>query len=212
MFVLAFAFFASARFSWTQQGTSQSPAGVSHSFPNILRIPAKPTPSTPNIPPNKGSVEQGTYKNPSIGIEITPASDLHLEEPEMKGTPGTTPLLIVVKATEGGLLSGLFSPRSVMIFDADALAYYPEGRRSAPLYVDRVMRTNKALGYQTVNEVRQDEISGIPFVRIDFMKDEVHESVLVTTHEAFAFVFIFVGSDFEAINKTIAATKVKISS
>ena len=98
-----------------------------------------------------------------------------------------------------------------MIFDADALAYYPENQRNTRLYVDKVMRTNKALGYQTVNEVRQDEISGIPFVRIDFVKGDVHESVLVTTHEAYAFVSVFGGSDFERINETMAATKVKIT-
>jgi hypothetical protein len=210
-FVLVFTFFTSAPFSWSRQGTSQSPAPAPPSFPNVLKTPAKVSPSSPNVLPNKGSIEQGTYKNPSIGIELTPAADLHWEDPEMKGTPGTTPLLIVVKATEGGLLSGLFSPKSVMIFEADALAYYPENKRSTPLYVDRVIRTNKALGYQMVNEVTQDQISGTPFVRADFVKGDVHESVLVTSRNEYAFVFIFGGSDFEGINKIIASTKVKLT-
>jgi hypothetical protein len=182
---------------WSHQPTSQSAPRVS--------------PPSPDVIPNKGSIEQGTYKNPSIGVEFTPAENLHLEDPEMEGTPGAAKLLIRIKAIEGGLLSGILSPRSVTIFYADALAYYPENQRGTPLYVDKVIRANKAFGYQTVNEVTQDQINGITFVRVDFVKGDVHESVFVTTHNAYAFVFIFAGSDFGSINKIIASTKVRLT-
>jgi len=183
---------------------SRSQQGTSHSAGEA----AAPS---PNAPPSKGSIEQQTYKNPSIGLEFTPAENLHLEDPEIVGTPGTAKWLVKIKAIENGLFSGLLSPRDVMIFYADALANYPDNQRSTPLYVDKLMRTNKALGYRIVNDATEGPISGIPFVRIDFVKDDVHESAFVTTHNGYAFVFLFAGSDFAAINKMIASTKVKLT-
>jgi len=164
-----------------------------------------------NTLPTVGKVVEGTYKNPSIGIELTPAENLHLEDPEMKGTPGTTPLLIVISASESGLLKGLLSPRSVMIFDADALAYYPADQRTVDRYIKKVIRANEADGYKTINPGASAQFSGIPVERAEFLKGEVHEAVLITIHNGYAFVFIFAGADFESINKSIAATKVKLA-
>jgi len=77
--------------------------------------------------------------------------------------------------------------------------------------VHKVIRANEADGYQTVNPAMPAQISGISVVRVDFVKGKVHESVLVTIHNAYAFVFIFAGSDFGVINKSIASTKVKLA-
>lgn len=196
-FVFALTFFASTAFSWPQQATSPSPAEV--------------TPSSPNVLPNKGSIEQGVYKNPSIGIELKPPDNLHLEDPEMKGTPGTVPLLIVVAASGDGPPSELSSLRTLMVFDADALAYYPADQRNLGRYVDKVIRANEAEGYKTVTPATAGDIDEVSVARVDFVKGEVHESVLVTIHDAYAFVFIFAGSDFKVINKSITSTKVKLT-
>ena len=196
--VLAITLAAATPFSLLRQGAPQSRA--------------KTTASTQNVLPTKGLIEQGTYKNPSIGLEFTPAENLHLQESEMKGTPGTTPLLITVQAlADRGLISGLFSARSLTIFYADTLAYYPEEQRNAPRYLKKVIRANEADGFQHVDGETSDKISEIPFVRADFVKGEVHEAVLVMTHNAYAFVFIFAGSDVEVTNKLIASTKVKLT-
>lgn len=126
------------------------------------------------------------------------------------GTPGTTPLLVKVEAdADSGLISGLFSARSLTIFYADALAYYPEEQRNAPRYLRKVVRTNEADGYQHVDGKSSDEISGISFVRADFTKAEVYETVFVTTHNDYAFVFIFVGPDIGVVSKMVASTNVK---
>jgi hypothetical protein len=165
-----------------------------------------------NVPPTVGQVLDGTYKNPSLGIELAPPQQLHLGEPEMKGTPGQVPLLVLIKATEDGFFSGLFSPKSLLYFYADALAYYPADKRSVDDYVKRVIRANEKDGYKTVVAGVPYHFEGIPCERVDFVKDEVHESVLITTNDAYAFVFIFAGSDFEVVNKLIVATKVKLAS
>jgi len=196
--VLAFALVAATPVSWSRQGTPQSRA--------------KTTASTQNVLPTKGLIEQGTYKNPSIGLEFTPAENLHLQEPEMKGTPGTTPLVITVSAlADLGLFSGIFSPRSVTGFYADALAYYPEDQRNAGRYLKKAIRANEEDGFHQIEGATSDQISGIPFVRADFVKGQVHEAVLVAIHNGYAFVFIFAGSDVGAVNKLITSTKVKFT-
>jgi len=107
--------------------------------------------------------------------------------------------------------AGLLSPRTVMIFDADALAYYPADQRNVARYANKVIRANEADGYQTVHPARPAQISGISVARVDFVKGQVRESVLITIHNGYAFVFIFAGSDFEVIDKSIASTKVKLA-
>jgi hypothetical protein len=171
----------------------------------------KSTPSIQRVPPTKGQVESGIYKNDSIGLQFTPAESLHLQAPEITGTPGTTSLVVEVKAiAEWGLLS-LFSARNLTIFYAEALAYYPEEQRNPARYLKKVVRANEADGYQHVDGKSSDEISGVSFMRADFIhtKSRVYEVVLVTTHNDYAFVFIFAGSDVGAVNKMVASTKVK---
>jgi hypothetical protein len=183
-------------FSWSQQKTSQPRPKADSPSPSVL--------------PTKGWVERGTYKNPSIGLEFTPAPNLSVEDPEMKGTPGTTPLLITVQATDRGLLSGVFSRKNLTVFFADALAYYPEDQRNTARYVRKVIKSNEGDGYQTVNDGTAGEISGVPFTRTDFELNDLREAVLVTTHNGYAFVFIFAGSSLEVVNNQIASTSVKL--
>jgi hypothetical protein len=171
---------------------------------------AKATISTPSVPPTKGDVEHGTYKNPSIGLEFTPAEDLHFQEPQMKGTPGTTPLLITIQALADPGLSDLFWARSLTIFYADALSYYPEDQRTDARYLEKVVRANEGEGFQHIDGDASGHMSGITFVRADFVKKEVHETILLTTRNVYAFVFIFAGSDLGVTNKLIASTKVKL--
>lgn len=66
--------------------------------------------SSQNLQPNKGIVEQGTYKNPSIGLEFTPAENLDLQEPEVRGP------VVTVTALDRGWSAGLFSARSLTVF------------------------------------------------------------------------------------------------
>src|SRR5262245_29270754 len=82
-----------------------------------------PRVTTQSVPPaaTKGSVQDGSYKNPSIGLEFTPAKGLLLKEPAMDGTPGTTPFGMSVQAET----PPLSFPYGLTVFMADALAYYP---------------------------------------------------------------------------------------
>ena len=196
--ILAFSFAASAPFAWSQQETAPPRANATNSPQNPL--------------PTKGLVDNGTYKNTSIGLEFTPAENLKLQEPEMKGTPGTTPLLITVQAvSDGGLISSLFSTQGLTIFYADSLGYYPEEQRNVPRYLKKIIRTNEAEGWQHVDGKATEQMAGISFSRLDFVRSNIHEAVLVVAHRGYAFVFIFAGADLRAPNKLIAATNVKLT-
>jgi hypothetical protein len=168
--------------------------------------------SAQQVTPTKGLVEKGAYKNSSIGIEFRPAESLHFQDPEMMGTPGKVPLVITVAAlADRTLFSGVFSARDVTVFSADALAYYPEDQRNAPRYLKKVVRAQEVDGFKQLPGAASEKISDIEFVRADFVKGAVREAVLVVTHNGYACVFIFAGSDDDAVNKLIASTKVKLT-
>jgi hypothetical protein len=178
-------------FLWAQQGGKPQP-----------KTPA----STQNVLPTKGLIDHGTYKNPSIGLEFTPAQSLRLKEPVMNGTPGKTPLFITVQAEN--------DPGSVFsqtIFYAEALAFYPEEQRTTAKYFQRSTQVVVANGFSPVPGRSSAQISGIPFLCEDFAKGAVHETLLVMTHGAYAYVFIFVGPDGGVTNKLVESTKVKLT-
>jgi hypothetical protein len=59
-------------------------------------VPAKPSLPVPRL--DKGVVEGNTYKNASIGLELTADPKLKFSRPELTGKPGTIPLSVTVSA------------------------------------------------------------------------------------------------------------------
>jgi hypothetical protein len=176
--------------------------------PTVVVVPSKPsviTSKTAALQMEKGSVEGRTYKNASIGIELTAPDGLEFETPELKGTPGTLPLLVAVTALREG---GLLSPPKVLAFYAEALAYYPEGQRSTDAYMVKAARGNRKTGYEPVEQNLKTNFGGISFARTDF-RGSLYEAVLVKSCEDQAFVFIFASSGKETVDALIAATNVK---
>jgi hypothetical protein len=170
--------------------------------PEIVLRPSGPAPHW-----DEGKVEGRTYKNTSVGIELTPPPGLEFGSPELKGNPGSVQLLVTVTAVgEYKLLTA----RKVMAFYADALAYYPSTRRSTDAYMLRIVRSQQGDGYQPEGNTSQDRLGGVPFTRQDFKKGIVYESVFVRACDAQAFVFIFGGADQETVNSLSAATELKL--
>jgi hypothetical protein len=161
----------------------------------------KPSDSTKNA--QKGVVEDGVYKNPSIGLTFT-APNLHFNLPEMRGAPGTVPLMIMAPAI-GDPGTG------VVAFYADALAFYPEDQRNASSYLQKLVDDHAAQGYRRTDGKASEQLGGTSFARADFVKGFAYETVLVAIHNAYAFQFVIIGVDFEAIDKRIASMDVKIA-
>ncbi|HWW15693.1 MAG TPA: hypothetical protein VN310_13610 [Candidatus Dormibacteraeota bacterium] len=168
-------------------------------------VPSKPSGVVPRW--DKGVVEGRTYKNTSVGLELTPAPGLEFGPPELKGSPGTVPLLVTITAAGK---ERLFSAREVMACYSDALAYYPETGRTTDAYMLRVIRSNQKEGFDLVGVRSDDKLGGITFARQDFKKGIVYEAVLVRACDAQALVFIFGDSDRDAANKLISATELKL--
>jgi TonB family protein len=164
----------------------------------------KPTPpsSTSNTQsaPNKGVIEGTTYKNSSIGIQFTSAPGLRLEQMNAASN-----MIAVQAQNDPGPMYGL------TVFYADELAQYPEGQRTASRYLEKVVRANEADGFQLTEGAPSAEISGIQFVRADFVKGAVHETILVMTHTGYAFVFIFTGASANRTGQLIASTDLKLT-
>jgi TonB family protein len=161
-----------------------------------------PPPSTSNTqsPPNKGVIEGTTYKNSSIGVQFTPAPGLRLE----LMAPASN-MIAVQAQNDPGPMYGL------TIFYADELAQYPEDQRSASKYLQKLVRTNESGGFQLTEGELSADMSGIQFLRADFVKGAVHETILVMTHNGYAFVFIFSGASAERTGKLIASTDLKVT-
>jgi hypothetical protein len=170
--------------------------------PEIVLRPSGPAPRW-----ERGEVEGRTYRNTSVGIELTPPLELQFGVPELKGSPGTLPLLVTITAVGE---SKLLTARKVMAFYTDALAYYPSTRRSTDAYMLRIARSQQTDGYQPVKSTSSGKLGGFVFARQDFKKDVVYESVLVKACDAQALVFIFGGADQETVNKLSEATELKL--
>jgi len=155
----------------------------------------------------KGMVEGRTYKNASVGLELTPAPALEFGAPELKGKPGTVPLLVTITAAGEAKLA---SAREVMSFSSDAMAYYPENRRSTADYMRRVALGNGEEGFTTLGGTSESKLGEVTFARQDFQKGVVYESVLVKACKTEALVFIFGGPDLDAVNKLVAGTRLKL--
>src|SRR5438270_6414230 len=126
-----------------------------------------------------------------------------ISEFQLKGNPGTLPLLVTITAAGEWKL---FSAREVMAFYTDALAFHPETRRSTDAYLQRVVRGNQKEGFELVGTSSQNKLRGETFARQDFKKGLVYEAVLAKACDAQALVFIFAGSDRDRANKLIAGT------
>jgi hypothetical protein len=157
----------------------------------------------------KGVVEGNTYKNASVGLELTPDPKLRFGSPVLTGKPGTVPLSVMVSAW------GEFRPhwaREGTTFLATALAYYPDDQRSTDACMRRLVQENQKSGLEPVQGNREGELGGALFARADFFKEgPAYEAVFVKACNTLALVFVFTGSSRDSVNKLIAATDVKLN-
>jgi hypothetical protein len=154
------------------------------------------------LPLSSGTVDENTYKNDSLGLQITPPRGLKFSAPELKGKPGTVPLLVTVAAWGTAI--------GEAVFYADDLGYYPKDRRSTKAYVERVVHNQKKEGVDLVEGKAEEQLGGVKFSRVDFHSTLNYQAVLVKACDVYAFVFIFAASDLESTNRLIAQTVVKL--
>ena len=172
-------------------------------------VPAKPSLPVPRL--DKGVVEGNTYKNASVGLELTPDPRLKLGRPVLTGKPGTVPLSVTVSAS--GKVKQYTAPE-VTTFLATALAYYPDDQRSTEACMRRLTEANQKNGFEPVQGAGKGELGGVLFARTDFLKvfkeGSAYEAVFVKACDTQALVFLFTGAGLDAVDKLIAATDLKL--
>jgi hypothetical protein len=157
----------------------------------------------------KGIVEGKTYKNASIGLELTPDPKLRLGTPELNGKAGNAKSSIEVMAL-GKFISG--SAREATAFWAVGLTLYPVAKRSTDAVMQKVVEANQNNGLKPLQGSSEGELGGATFLRRDFVLQEHrgYEAVFVRACNKLALGFVFTGSDRDAVNKLIAATELKL--
>ncbi len=180
--------------------------GAMLAWPQDPRVPANP--SSPVTRLDKGIVVGNTYKNASLGLELTPDPKLKFKAPELAGKPGTLPLTLMAAAW------GKFKPYSARegtVFSAIALASYPENERSTHACMRRIVEANLKDGLKPTGDTKEGVLGGVSFARTDFFnKLPAFESVFVRACDAQVLVFMFSGADQDAVNSLIAATDLKL--
>jgi hypothetical protein len=163
----------------------------------------------PARPLEKGAIERGTYKNTSLGLELTPDAKLKFGTPELKGKPGDAHSSLMVMAL-GRFRSG--SAREATAFWAVPLASYPVGQRSTDAVMRKIVKANQKDGFSPAGGSFASELGGISFLRTDFFLREhpAYETVFVKACGAFALGVVLTGSDRDAVNKLIAGTVLKL--
>lgn len=148
--------------------------------------PEKPALSVPRF--DKGTVDGKTYKNASVGLELTPAPMLELGTPGLRGKPGTVPSSVTISA-----LGHLERTRvEGTTFLATALAYYLDDQRSTDACMRRLIQANQKNGFKLVQGSGEGELGGVLFARTDFSKEgPVYEAVFVKACDMQALAFVF---------------------
>jgi hypothetical protein len=169
-------------------------------------IPAEAPLAVPRL--NKGTVEGRTYKNASVGIELTPDSKLKFRTPELKGKPGTVQSSLMVVAL-GESKSG--SARESTAFWAVPSAFYPVDQRSTDAFMRRVVEANQKDGLRPVRGSSEGVLGGVHFARTDFVVREgpARETVFVKACDTLGLGFVITGADQDTVDKLVAATELK---
>jgi hypothetical protein len=162
-------------------------------------VPTEPTSQGSRL--DEGVVDGNTYKNPSVGLELTPASELELQAPELKGTDVTV------------FASGEYkfrSDRNTMFVGIEGLAGIPESRRSTEGEMLSWVKVAREDGSKPIEENLESKLGGVAFLRRDLVKSNIQESILVKACRDYALIFIFAGPDREALNGIIQTTQLKL--
>ena len=114
-----------------------------------------------------GRVANNTYINESLGLQFAPSLTLRFGAPQLKGNPGTVPLLVTIAAWgDGGA-----------VFYADDLGYYAQDRRSTQAYVVRVTRSQKKEGLDLAGGQLEERLGGVTFARVDSHQARSYEAM-----------------------------------
>ncbi len=155
---------------------------------------------------DRGTFQQNTYINHSLGLVITLAPGIVQNEEAMAKIPPTQQTVTLIQAWGE---KRPVSQRPGIVLYVDRLSYYPEDRRTSAAYIARVTRSQVFNGYQVVHGKPYSRLGSYLLNRVDLKRDAIREAVLVTIHRGWALVFIFAGNDEKEIGRLISETSLE---
>jgi hypothetical protein len=174
-------------------------------WPQDPATSSKPSLIIPRL--DEGSIQGKTYKNPSLGLELTADPSLTFQRPELKenGTKCESLMVPALRKFRSG------SAREGTFIGAVALAYYPKDQRSTDSCMRRIVEAQRKNGFKAVRGSSQSELGRTMFARTDFLREGLaYEAVFVKACDALALTIVFAGSDRDAVEKFVAATDLKL--
>jgi hypothetical protein len=172
-----------------------------------LAVASRSDPSTALVTLDEGVFEGQTYKNASIGLELTLAPSLRFGFPKLKGSP----------ARLAGVTAWNRYAREGIIFSANALSYYPIELRSTENRMQSFVHDLHQVGFEPIEDSTESKLGALKFARKDFEKTgdidhpiPTYETVFVSACTTRELVFIFYGPDRNSVQKLIAETELKV--
>ncbi len=117
---------------------------------------------------DRGTFQQNTYTNHSLGLVITLAPGIVQNEEAMAKIPPTPQTMTLIQAWGE---KRPHSERPGIVLYVDRVSYYPEGRRTAAAYIARVTRSQVFNGYQVVHGKPYSRLGSYLLNRVDLRRD-----------------------------------------
>jgi hypothetical protein len=168
-----------------------------------------------NRPPyDPGLIEGHTYKNSTIGIELTVPEELSFKPQEVNTFPGTQQFAITVSADSKP--HNRFSPRKYIVdeevkLNADPLAAHSLDERSLDGYMRFVSQAVLRTGFKQIEGPSTATVGDTQFFRGNFTQGHRLHTVLVAIHGDYAISFLIVSNDADTAERLIKSTVLKFA-
>jgi lipoprotein NlpI len=159
-----------------------------------------------------GFVEGHTYKNLTVGLELTVPEELTLGPPKVNTFAGTEQFAITISADSKP--HNRFSPRNYIVdeevrLNVDPLAAHSLDERSLDSYMRLASQAVIRTGFKPIDGPSTTTVGGVQFSRANFARGRRLHTVLVAIHRDYAISFLIISDDAETAERLIKSTVLK---
>ncbi|HYL13468.1 MAG TPA: hypothetical protein VEV41_10545 [Terriglobales bacterium] len=182
----------------------------------VLQAVAQQSPSSSskarahlNAPPDPGTVNQGTYRNPSFGFSYkVPFGWVERTEQMRQDSSATPKSLLLLSAFERPPEAAGDTVNSAVLIAAESVSSYP-GLKTAGDYFGPLTEVATGKGFKVANEPYEVELGAERLVRADFTKElgklTMYQASLVILEKGYAVSFTFIGGSEDEVQQLIEA-------
>jgi len=159
-----------------------------------------------------GFIEGHTYKNSTIGLELTVPEELTFRPQEVNTLNGTEQFSISISADSKP--RNRFSPRKYIVdeevrLNADPLAAFSLDERSPDGYMRLASQAVLKTGFKPIDGQSTATVGDVQFSRANFAQGHRLHTVLVAIHRDYAISFLIISNDAQTAERLIESTVLK---